>query len=298
MLLQRWWYEFGLSRAGRERSADVLLMPSNFTVRPAGIPQVVTILDVNFIVSPGTYEAGVVRYATWAWKRALRDADAITTISMFSRREIARHLGTDAKRIHVVYPGLEPPIPTAATEPIHPRPYALYVGATEHHKNLGVLFDAWTRDLPGGLDLAIVGRPGRNHREVLRRAARLSDRVVVRDDVSDAELEVWYRYARVFLFPSLTEGFGYPPLEAMQRGVPVVASNAGAMPEVLGDAAMFHDPTDVDAIRSLVSCLAEDETRRGELVAAGRERAARYSWESSASQMEIILRRAVRRHRG
>jgi glycosyltransferase involved in cell wall biosynthesis len=111
--------------------------------------------------------------------------------------------------------------------------------------------------------------------------------------VSDADLENWYAHASVFVFPSLTEGFGYPPLEAMARGVPVVAARAGSLPEVLGDAALFHEPGNAEELSLQVRLALGDEALRRELVRKGRDRAGRYTWGASAEVMALILRGAA-----
>jgi glycosyltransferase involved in cell wall biosynthesis len=262
------------------------------------LPQAVAVLDVNFLMEPTTYEAAHAKYLTWAVRRALRDADALITISEFSRSEICRHLGAEPNDVTVVYPGLdEPPFAVASEAPMD-RPYALWVGATEVSKNVGLLLDAWSGGMPGGLSLAIVGPPGRDHPTLTERASRLDAGIAIRGAVDDQELERWYRHAAVFLFPSRTEGFGFPPLEAMMRDVPVIAARAGSLPEVLGDAALFHDPDDYETLRSHVERLMQDAPLRHDQIHRGRDRAARYRWEAAGSQTAALLRTAVKTRRG
>jgi glycosyltransferase involved in cell wall biosynthesis len=139
----------------------------------------------------------------------------------------------------------------------------------------------------------IVGQPGRDHDMVLERAAGCRGRVIVRGRVDAEELERWYRHASVFLFPSRVEGFGYPPLEAMQRGVPVVSSTGGSLPEVLGDGALYFDPDDRLAVIGHVEGLMADETGRIELVNRGFRVAGRYTWSRTARAMSSALRQVV-----
>ncbi len=292
VLRQRWWYELGIQRLARREQADVLLMPANLSARPGRVPQVVAILDVNFLTEPGTYEPAATRYLSWTFRRAARDATRLITISEFSRDELCRHLGADPARITVVYPGLTPPARPAAGPPLD-RPYALWVGASEVSKNVGLLLDVWSAGPPGGLTLALVGAPRRGHPPLAPRAAGHGAGVVMAGQVDDADLERWYRNASVFLFPSRTEGFGYPPLEAMQRDVPVIAAGAGSLPEVLGDAALFHDPRDPAALRSLIVRVLDDGALRAEMIERGRERAARYRWDRAAGIVAGVLREAA-----
>lgn len=289
---ERAYYELLLPAAARRWRADVLLMPVNLSARRSAIPQVVTILDVNFLVEPQTYDPMYRRYASVMFARSGRDADVVTTISEYSRRQLETRLGLDPRRVRVVYPGLDPPRASPGPPPIA-EPYGLFVGQTEPHKNVATLLRAWESDETPRLRLAIVGRPGRAHDEIKTAARRLGSRVIVTGPVSDDELGHWYRHARVFLFPSLTEGFGYPPLDAMQRGVPVIASNAGALPEVLGSAALLHQPTDHQEVASLVRQLEEDGETRARLTQAGRDRASRFTWAVAAEAMSCALAQAV-----
>jgi glycosyltransferase involved in cell wall biosynthesis len=132
----------------------------------------------------------------------------------------------------------------------------------------------------------------------VERAAALGTRVVIRGAVDDAELERWYRHADVFLFPSRTEGFGFPPLEAMLRDVPVIAASAGSLPEVLGDAALFHDPDDAETLRAHIESLIRDEALRRDQVQRGRDRAARYRWDVTGAETAKVLRATAAIRRG
>lgn len=293
-LQDRAYYEILLARSARAWGADVMLMPANLSAARTRIPQLVTILDVNFLLVPDTYDPWYRRYATRMFARSVREADALATISRFSRDQICRFFGRASAEVEVIYPGLEPASPLDLLPPI-PEPYALFFGPTEPHKNVSVLLQAWSLSPPPGVRLAIVGKPGRAHEEVLRAAQPLGDRVAVVGSVSDLEREAWYRGATMFLFPSRAEGFGYPPLEAMQREVPVIAADAGSLPEVLGDAALYHHPSDVDTLRTHIDRLLNDRALRASLVAAGLERASRYTWNASAEKVATRLRQLARR---
>ncbi len=293
---ERYYYEIGLPAAARRWRADVLLMPVNLTARRTAIPQLVSILDVNFLLQPDAYDPWFRRYATGMFARAGRDAEIVTTISEYSRKQISAHLGINTEKIRVVYPGLDSPSPNLLSAPLSD-PYALYFGATEPHKNIDLLLRSW-EGRTDGLRLAIVGTPGRAH-DSLREAARpFGDRVVITGAVDTSTRERWYSGATLFLFPSLTEGFGYPPLEAMQRGVPVIASHAGSLPEVLGDAALFHDPNDVAGLRHAVDRLIEDAALRRDLAEKGRTQAARYTWDRAADAMAKLLSQIARARTG
>ncbi len=165
-------------------------------------------------------------------------------------------------------------------------PYALFVGTFEPRKNLVTLLSAlaaW-RDMPADFRLVIVGEQGWAGGDPARLADELglATRIQFAGRVSDAELDSLYRGARVFVFPSLCEGFGLPVLDAMQRGAPVICSNAGALPEVAGDAALFHDPLDADALAGLLRRAWQDDALRARHAQLGLARAGEFSWRQTA----------------
>jgi glycosyltransferase involved in cell wall biosynthesis len=290
LLRERAWFGFGLPRAARHAEIEVLLMPANLTASRIRIPQVVTIHDVNFLTRPGTYDADYARYAEREFRRSARRAARITTVSHFSRAEIAAYLGVDPSRIDVVYPGLDAPPAVAPGPATWDRAYALYVGATAPHKDISTAIRAWRHLADTPLGLAIVGQPGRDHANVLALANESRGRVVVVGRVSDEELERWYSHASVFVFPSEAEGFGYPPLEAMLRGVPVVASRAASRPEVLGSAALYFEVGKDEGLAEQVRRVWTDEPLRRQLVDAGARQAALYTWARTGEMVGGILK--------
>jgi glycosyltransferase involved in cell wall biosynthesis len=294
---ERIYYELSLPRAAGAWGADVMLMPVNVTARRSSVPQVVTIHDVNFLAEPETYDPWFRAYASRMFARAGRDAELVTTVSAYSRERICEYLSIDPGRVRVVYPGLSPPRPTSGPAPIPDR-YALYVGATEPHKNVGLLLDVWAGPRRPPLRLVVVGTPGRAHEAVVRQAEEIGDRVLIVGEVDEPTLERWYAGAEVFLFPSLAEGFGYPPLEAMQRGVPVIASRASSLPEVLGEAALYHGPRDPDQLAAQLDALLAAPELRARIVEAGLAQAARYRWDATALKMADLLWQVAGQSRG
>jgi len=228
LLRERAWYDIGLPRAASRAHSDVLLMPANLTSGRTSVPQVVTIHDFNFLTQPGTYDRGYARYAQREFFLSARRATRVTAPSSHSRSEIVRHLGIDPTRIDVVYPGLIPPprSPSATTARACVRALRGRDRATQRRAH------CHPRVAPPPRRTPFSGHRGPAWtRSCARRSdgAGLRHRVVVVGRVTDAELEAWYRNAALFIFPSLTEGFGYPPLEAMLRGVPVVAARATSL---------------------------------------------------------------------
>lgn len=164
-------------------------------------------------------------------------------------------------------------------------PYALFVGTFEPRKNLSTLLRA-LKELPGTLSLVIVGEPGWRNQSLQEQARDLgvSDRIIFAGRLSDADLGEAYEAARMLVFPSLSEGFGLPVLEAMAHGTPVVCSNAGALPEITGDAALLHDPTDVAALARCMRIVLIFDSVHNDYARRGRERVQAFTWQRAAQQ--------------
>lgn len=292
LLLDTYWLDVDLPRRARQSRRQVLMMPVSLTSGGTNLPQVVTIHDVSFLTAHGAFDRAYATYARIQFKRSVRRAAVITTISEHSRNDIIHYLDADPARVEVVYPGLDAPRLAPSHPPI-PRPYALYVGATDPHKDVPTAINAWRELTDTGLDLAIVGQPGRDHERVTAMALAQNGRVHVVGRVSQLELEAWYGHATVFVFPSRAEGFGFPPLEAMRRGVPVVAARSTSLPEVLGDAALYHEVGSANEIAAQVRRVVGDSELRAQLIEAGREMSSRYTWDRTAAAMARLLDRAA-----
>lgn len=230
-------------------------------------------------------------------RRGVERAAAIIAISEFTKREYVEWLGADPKRIHVVYPGVDKRfsagVDADATARVAARyglrrPYILYVGVLAPHKNVETLVTVFRRlkqahRIPHQLVLcgrAAWGNQAVASAEDLIRAGECR----VLDFIPEHEVPPLYHGAEVFAFLSLHEGFGLPPLEAMACGVPVVSSNAGSLPEVIGDAGMLVPPTDEERIEAALLEVATRPDLRQDLIARGRRQAARFNWSDTARQ--------------
>lgn len=265
-------------------AADVVHYP--FTVPVPGsrrVPWVQTLLDVQHLDLPEMFSAGERAYRKWAYDRAARRAGRIVTISEFSKLRIAEHLGIDPGRIDVAHLGVDR---TAFSYSDRPREsFVLYPANAWPHKNHPRLIEAMQlvrRDRPE-LRLVLTGA----RREVL---GRLPEWVEHRGHVSAAALPELYRTAACLVYPSLYEGFGLPPLEAMASGLPVAAARSGSLPEICGDAAVMFEATDVDAIADgILRALDHSD----ELVPAGLAQVAGFTWERCAEAHMAAYRSAL-----
>jgi glycosyltransferase involved in cell wall biosynthesis len=289
-----------LPRAVRRAQPD--LLHNLFNTAPAllSVPQVTTIHDLVFKRYPETHgllAKGVevlVPLAARRSKRVLTDSEA-------SKTDIVRFLDLPGESVDVapLGPGLPEHVRGAPPEEIRGRfelgdsPLVLSVLAKRPHKNAARLLEAFAR-VPSGT-LVMPGYSTGYERELEEQieALGLHDRVRLLGWVDDATLDGLYRAADCFVFPSLAEGFGLPVLEAMLRRAPVACSNATALPEVVGDAALLFDPLDVDAIAISVRRILEDDVLAERLRAAALERAQRFSWEETARQTLASYRRAL-----
>ncbi|MBI4457643.1 glycosyltransferase family 4 protein [Candidatus Uhrbacteria bacterium] len=272
-------------------------------------PFVVTIHDLILLSHPTARATTLgpffykLKYAAYraVIGRAIRDAAAIMTVSNYSRDEIVRRFpAARSKKIEVTYEACAASLAgsTTETESPAPKPYALYVGNAYPHKNLERLIEAFALCRKRGMDaysLVLVGAPDYFY-DRLRTEARskgLDGNVVFYGQASDEKLAALYANAAFYVFPSLCEGFGLPPLEAMCQGLPVASSNACSLPEVLGDAASYFDPTDVRAIADAMNRLADNESLRNELIEKGRVHSRKFSWNDLAAATAAIYEKAL-----
>jgi len=286
------WERTALPSLARKHDVDVLFCPNgNSPIHRASVPVVMQIHDVNALEGYSSRVHGLYRRATVP--RAARAADALVTVSEFSKEEIVSVLDVDTADVHVAYNGVDEFFrePGGGTAFDCPDSYVLYVGAMNPRKNVARLVRAFLRlrssaDIPQ--KLLLVGP----EKELLFRDLSLdeSPAVVTPGYLTRPELKYAYATADLFAFPSLYEGFGLPPLEAMACGTPVVAGNVASLPEVLGDAAEFVDPHDVDAVAEGMKRVLMDGEYAEELVQRGYERAAQYTWEQTADTVLEMFR--------
>lgn len=280
-------------------SATPFLLPSRGK-------KIITIHDLYFLDFPEKSggEAGKVffrRLVDW-----LAQADGIITFSRSTRDEIIGRFSQAPEKIRVIPHGLDPAfaedIPEARLEEARqkyglPPSFLLFVGAQEPRKNLVRLLDALSilHHFGKKIPLILVGPDGQDSRRLRARAEELDLSAGVRTIgyVEQNELRSIYRLATAFVFPSWCEGFGFPLLEAMASGVPVVASSAPAIPEVCGDAALFFAPDDAEEMARKIFLVLEDSQKRKDLIVRGKKRAQAFSWEVAARETLAFYRAVV-----
>lgn len=257
-------------------------------------PIAVTVHDVAHLALPEFFPGVAKRFYAKRMFAAVRDrARAVMFDSDFTAREFERLVGRP--RLGCTIPlGVDESWFNTSTQPAAAkRPYLLFIGSVKPHKNLPALMAAFER-VAGSIphDLVVIGAT-RGQRTIdhsaLASGARLGHRVKFLDRVDDAVLRGYVQRATGLVFPSLYEGFGLPPLEAMAAGCPPVVSNAGSLPEVCGDAALYCDPLDVDDIARQLMRIVSDESLRCSLIQRGRLRAAEFTWAQAAERTLGVL---------
>lgn len=222
---------------------------------------------------------------------------AILTVSDHSRTEIAHYGVCDASKIEVVHNGVDH-ILRVESEPgiisrlgLEPGRYVVALAATQAHKNIALLARAFARQRLAGLRLVLVG--GTKREAFAASGIMLPANAVLSGRISDGELRALYEEALCIAFPSRTEGFGLPPLEAMLLGCPAVVAPCGALPEVCGAAALYADVDDEEAWVTQLRALADDPALRARYSALGVEQAHYFTWERAAQRLlEIVAERA------
>ena len=263
----------------------------------------VTVHDLSFLRVPDCFPDGLLRYLETAVPRAVRRADHVIADSHATCLDLIELLGAPQGKVSVIHSGVEPRFhhmsDTASGETMAtvrckydlPQRFVLSVGTIQPRKNLARLVEAFGRLIAQrptlDWDLVIAGGKGWLYEEVFEQARvpGLEGRVRFIGFVDDADLPALYNLAGLFVFPSLYEGFGLPPLEAMACGVPVVCSKVSSLPEVVGDAALTIDPLDVTGLAEAMRRAIEDASLRSSLVQQGRARAAQFTWSKAAQEL-------------
>jgi glycosyltransferase involved in cell wall biosynthesis len=274
-------------------SAHPLLMPARRALK------VVTIHDLDFLDHPERTEAEIRRDYPALTASHARRADLVVVVSQYTARQVESRLSVPAARMVVCSPGAPPPV----FNPFNASPGPiLFIGTIEPRKNLPMLAAAYEQvarrrqTVPA---LVLAGKQGEQSDLILEqlRTKAAAGRVEYRGYVPDEERQRLYAEASMLVLPSLEEGFGMTVVEAMQAGVPVIASTRGALPEVAGDAGILVDPTSAPDISAAIERLLDSTDERRRRVEAGRAQAARFSWVGSARTLIAAYRDALSRRR-
>ncbi len=242
-----------------------------------------TLEPLLFAIKFRAYQASV--------RHAIRDSQAIITVSEHSKNNISQNFGISKEKISVTYESVDPMLNPAPFETLVEhgvqRPYILHVGNSYPHKNLDRLVAAvgLAAQRTPDFQLVLVGKEDYFSQRLRKLITTLQIKnILLYGFASDQELAALYQHAQAYFFPSLSEGFGLPGLEAMQAGTPVYAARASCLPEIFGSGAEYFDPLDVNAMARSIELALHDTLQRQRLIQAGYERLQQYSWRRMAEQ--------------
>ena len=263
----------------------------------AGRPGITMIHDAQVFISPESYSSAFRAWYQFALPRAGAKSVKILAVSEFSRRQLAEYGIADFDRIEVIHNGVdhldtfEPDNRIIQRLGLGGRPFAVGLANTQKHKNIAMLIDTFSRPEMSAMRLVLVGREGADAFEA--RGLKIPPNVVFAGRVSDEEFKALFDHAVCLAFPSTTEGFGLPPLEAMVAGCPAIVAPCGALPEICGDAALYVDAHDPIAWAQTLLALADAPQERLRLATLGRSQAARFTWRSSAQRLKDIIEKTL-----
>lgn len=310
------WYtlaeQIRMPRLIKKYKVDLMHFPHFNVPVFCGCPFVVTVHDLILTkfptqrattLSPIKYRIKNLGYK-YVIHSAVKKARAIIAVSEFTKKDIIQQFRADKNRIKVTYEGVAAgfcPLDRDDKKVVFKyninKPYLLYVGNAYPHKNLGALIKvmAQINKAEQGLQLILVGKEDYfyNRLKDKVRQAGLSETVLFPGFVPDEDLGCLYRQAAAYVFPSLYEGFGLPPLEAMQHGCPVISSDRASMPEILGKAALYFDPESQDSMCGAIQAMRQDEDFRNRMIGKGFVQASKYNWNNCAQDTLRTYRDAI-----
>jgi len=297
------YYPVMLDRQAASHDVDLVHCPGALVPLKLSRPLVLTIHDVLPWRLPELFSRSMLARRKVLVSRAASRASRVLVASQYARSEVIDLLGIPDRRVSVAHLGVDPRFQPVEPDPVRlahrfgipPDPFVLWVGTPEPRKNLSVLLRAFAlvRRRAPECSLVLVGAEGAWDHDTARELDLLGRSVIRLGVVSDDELVSLYSATNCFVFPSLYEGFGLPPLEAMACGAPVVAADRASLPEVVGDAGVLVDPTDPDAIADAVERVVLDPEVADQMHRAGIERAHTFTWDRCAEQTVDAYRAAL-----
>jgi len=273
---------------------DIVHLPNQHFARYALFlknPFIVTVHDLVRCCFGFTRETIIEKILIKLDIRYIKRASHIIAVSQHTKNDLIKYLKIPDNRISVVYNGVDHNIFKPYNIKLLDKPYILYVGSERPRKNLGRLFEAFAKlkkEFPE-LKLLKVGASGRSEkyrRDTIKKldSLKITQDIIFVDHLSELDLAHYYSSATLLAYPSLYEGFGLPPLEAMACGCPVITSNTSSLPEVVGEAGIMVNPYDTNSLVQAMRRVLTDDKLRDDMVRKGLEQSKRFSWEKTARQ--------------
>ncbi|MDQ6771098.1 MAG: glycosyltransferase family 4 protein [Gemmatimonadota bacterium] len=294
------WENVGLPLVAKFGGSDLLHGASSSTPRFPLVPTVMTVHDViPLVFDDGQDQTAIDRFRTQL-EFGLRRARAVIAVSQNTKADLVSLFGLDPAKITVVHWGADSPLPkdsvgsrdAALTQVGIVGPYLLAFAGEARRKNTEMIIRAFALVNPDGPKLVLVGvnnAAGRKRFGELAHQLHCGERVVIFDYVTDESLEIVLQESVALLYVSLYEGFGLPLLEAMVRGIPIIASDVSSIPEIVGDAALLVSPSNPVEIAEAIEEIVSTPAHRRELIERGVKRAGTFRWEATAAQTIAIF---------
>lgn len=301
-LLWKAWFEFSVPRALKKWKADVFISPDGYCSLRSKTPTVMVAHDIAHVHYPDQIPARARKYYQKNVPRFLQRAESIVTVSEFVKQDIQAHYNVDPSKIFVGCNGIKPGFRPASNEErvatraafSEGKPYFFYLGAVHPRKNIDRLIKAYElyREQGGQAHKLLLG--GRiawqtEQTKALHAASAYKEDITFLGYVKNEDLPRLLGSAHALIYPSLSEGFGVPLLEAMYCEVPIITSNVTSLPEVAGDAALLIDPKNIQEMAAAMNRINEDTALVTHLVAAGRKQREKFSWELAVDAIERAI---------
>lgn len=296
-----WWFEYSIPKVFQQNKIDVFFSPDGFCSLSTNIKQILTIHDIGFERFPEHTPFLVRNYYRHFTAKYCHKAQRIFTVSKFTKQEISTVYNIPSNKIEVAYNAFEN-TSNSSSKNVHQIdsrlssqiPYFIFVGAVHPRKNvLGLLkaFEYFKSNFSQQHQLVIVGRKAWLNKNVedFYQKMRFKNDVVWIEQIQREDLIHLTQQSFAMVYPSWYEGFGIPVLEAMQLGVPVIASNTTSLPEITGDAALLISPNETIEIAMAMQRLIEDKMLRNQLIEKGKKQAQQFIWKTSAMKIANAL---------
>lgn len=298
------WQLYATTRLRKFDNIDIVHnCTHNLTFFKLAQKSVVTVHDISPISMSYTHARGYAFLFRLLFPNTLRKADSIVTDSVSTQNEVAKYLNIPLSNMTVVYPGIDHDVfHMLPRNDVHGvienyglnSPFILYVGTLEPRKNVAGLIEAFHKlsKKQSNYKLVLAGKKGWLFDRIFKivEALDIQDKVIFMDYVPEKDLPILYNAAELFVYPSLYEGFGLPPLEAMACGAPVITSNTSSLPEVVGDAGITVDPHDIDRLADEMLRVLADEGLRQDMINKGLDRAKMFNWKKTAGETINVYR--------
>ncbi|MGA7720053.1 MAG: glycosyltransferase family 1 protein [Ignavibacteriaceae bacterium] len=267
------WLNFILRKYLVENKFDLFFSPNNLCplISSTRIKKIITIHDVMFKIDKYYYPFFYRNYLNFMLKRSINSADKIITISKCSQMDIVKYYDVSREKVKVIYGAADPKFKFRPLSKIDcqyykskyslPENYALYIGLIENRKNINIILKVAEVCKNKDIDIGfiLIGRPGYGFKEIKQKIDRCEGKILYLNYIDDVDLPHIYNLAKIFIFPSLYEGFGLPVLEAMKSGIPVLTSNTSSLPEIVNNYGIMHEPNDTNGfVESILSLLRDN----------------------------------------